>query len=201
MLSVDIGGAKPCYNRKKFPWYKPNKKFNWKVLDIVKKSDYPHDLLSGKKLPFKNNSVDNILMSHTLEHLEADNEVGIPFVLKQIHRSLKPGGILRVVVPDFGWAVRTYVKNPKKLIDRVYPCKRPFLPPTPMGHLTSWIYDFDPRGIGHKIGFDDELVMYYLRQAGFKKIKKFKWGEGSPAFAGMENPRGKGWCIHMEATK
>jgi predicted SAM-dependent methyltransferase len=202
MLSVDIGGGKPAYARikkkKKFPYYKPDKKYNWKVLDIEKKSDYVHDLLSGEPLPFKNDSIDNFFMSHTLEHLEADS---IPFVLKEIYRSLKSGGILKVAVPDFAWAVRTYVKNPKKLMNDVYPFKRLFIPETPMGYLTSWIYDFDPEGIGHKIGFDDELLLYYLKQAGFSKIQKFKWGEGSPAFDNMENPRFKGWSIHMEATK
>ena len=187
--------------KKKFPWYKPSERFNWKVLDIEKKSDYVHDLSDGEKLPFKDNSVDYILMSHTLEHLDADDETGIPFILKEIYRSLKSGGILKVVVPDFAWAVRTYIKNPKKLINTVYPFKREFVPETPMGHLTSWIYDFDPRGIGHKIGFDDELLLYYLKQASFSKIQKLKWGEGSPAFQGMEDPRGKGWSIHMEATK
>jgi len=201
MLSIDVGGGKPQFVPKKHKYYKPNPKFNWKSLDIMKKAHYVHDLNSGKPFPFKSNSIDNILMSHTLEHLVADDKIGIPFVLKEVRRSLKPGGIFRVVVPDFAWAVRTYINNPKKLMDRTYPCRIKFVPPTPMGHLTCWVHDFDPRGIGHKIGFDDELLLYYLKQAGFKKIKKFKWGESSPAFEGMENPRGKGWCIHMEATK
>jgi predicted SAM-dependent methyltransferase len=202
MLSIDVGGAKPKYNKKKFPWYKPNvEKWNWKVLDIVAKSDYVHDLLSGEPFPFETNSVDHLLMSHTLEHIHANDVSGIPFVLKEVRRILKPGGIFRVVVPDFAWAVRTYVKNPTKLMNRVYPFKRKFVPNTPMGYLTSWVYDFDPKDHGHKIGFDDELLRFYLKQAGFRKIRKMKWGQSSPAFEGMENPRGKGWCIHMECIK
>lgn len=53
------------------------------------------DLRNG--IPFEDNSVEGILCSHILEHLDCHEAVKL---LKECHRVLKPGGILRVVLPD-----------------------------------------------------------------------------------------------------
>ena len=55
-----------------------------------------HDLSRG--IPFPDNSVDVIFHSNMLEHL--DREVA-PKFLAEAFRVLKPGGIHRIVVPDF----------------------------------------------------------------------------------------------------
>lgn len=55
-----------------------------------------HDLSRG--IPFPDNSVDVIFHSNMLEHL--DREVASIF-LAEAFRVLKPGGIHRIVVPDF----------------------------------------------------------------------------------------------------
>lgn len=50
--------------------------------------------LNSPRYPFKSNSVDEILASHVLEHLEN------PFkILAEWHRILKPGGRLELIVP------------------------------------------------------------------------------------------------------
>jgi ubiquinone/menaquinone biosynthesis C-methylase UbiE len=57
--------------------------------------DIVHDL-NSLPLPFSDNSVDEVYMSHCLEHLER------PFnVMRDIHRILKPGGIADIRVPHF----------------------------------------------------------------------------------------------------
>lgn len=56
-------------------------------------------------VPFAADSFDVVYHSHFLEHL--DRDAGIQF-LKECHRVLKPGGILRVVVPDLELLVRAY---------------------------------------------------------------------------------------------
>ena len=50
------------------------------------------------KLPFPNNFFDVIICNDVLEHLE---NPGV--ALKNIHRILKPGGILYVNTPNFNW--------------------------------------------------------------------------------------------------
>jgi predicted SAM-dependent methyltransferase len=65
-----------------------------------------HDLSKG--IPFPNNSVDVVYHSHVLEHL--DRDVARTFLV-EIHRVLRPGGIVRVVVPDFERYAKEYVDH------------------------------------------------------------------------------------------
>lgn len=63
-----------------------------------------HDLRQG--IPFKSNSADAVYTSHVLEHLV---HCHAPEFLKELLRVLKPGGIIRVVVPDLEFAARNYL--------------------------------------------------------------------------------------------
>lgn len=65
-----------------------------------------HDLRKG--VPFPDGSADAVYSSHVLEHLERDV---VPAVLAESLRVLKPGGVLRVVVPDLERQARTYVAS------------------------------------------------------------------------------------------
>ncbi len=65
----------------------------------------PHDL--QHPLPFANESFRAVYHSHVLEHLP---RAAVPRFLKECHRVLKPGGLLRVVVPDLETIARWYLK-------------------------------------------------------------------------------------------
>lgn len=65
-----------------------------------------HDLSKG--IPFEDDSVDVVYNSHMLEHL--DRHVAESF-LEEAKRVLKPGGIHRIVVPDFEAACRAYLAH------------------------------------------------------------------------------------------
>lgn len=60
----------------------------------------------AKGIPFAAGVFDGVYHSHLLEHI--DREVAPDFI-KECHRVLKPGGILRVVVPDLEKLARSYV--------------------------------------------------------------------------------------------
>ncbi len=66
----------------------------------------PHNLASG--IPFEDSSVDAVYHSHFLEHL--DREV-VPGFLREVRRVLKPGGVQRIVVPDFERLCRAYLDH------------------------------------------------------------------------------------------
>lgn len=91
---INIGGSR-FYKR------------HWKVLDYRHPStdrydfpgiDYNFDLTSGLSLPFANDQVLYFYSSHTLEHIPQEF---VPHILREIHRCLKPGGALRITLPDF----------------------------------------------------------------------------------------------------
>ena len=63
-----------------------------------------------KTFQFENESVDFIYSSHTIEHLTYEEAT---FVFNECYRVLKPNGIIRIIVPDFGSLVENYLSNKK----------------------------------------------------------------------------------------
>ena len=69
----------------------------WINVDLTKKNgaDIEHNLETFP-YPFKDNSVEEILLDNVLEHLEDTIKV-----LKELHRILKPNGIVIIKVPHY----------------------------------------------------------------------------------------------------
>jgi predicted SAM-dependent methyltransferase len=61
-----------------------------------------------KGLPFENKEFDAVYSSHMLEHLSQSD--GISF-LREMYRVLKPGGVIRIVVPDLEAICRKYLEK------------------------------------------------------------------------------------------
>ncbi len=59
-----------------------------------------------KRIPYPDASVACIYSSHTFEHFSYEESRA---VARECFRVLKPGGILRIVVPDLGIMVRDYL--------------------------------------------------------------------------------------------
>ena len=76
-------------------------------------SRYPHvknhDIVN---LPFDENSVDLIYASHVFEYFDRDEAID---VLEKWKKVLKPGGILRLAVPDFEACAKLYVAKKEPL--------------------------------------------------------------------------------------
>ena len=78
----------------------------WKSLDYHSPSypyharylDFDFDLTSGEPFPFADNSVRYFYSQHTLEHIPQEF---CPHIFSEFHRCLKPGGVVRLTMPDF----------------------------------------------------------------------------------------------------
>lgn len=79
-------------------------------VDYIKSKgvDVVHDL-NKVPYPFKSNNFDEIYASHVLEHLDGDWFA----IIKELHRILKKGGILRVEVPHFTSAI-AFIENHRR---------------------------------------------------------------------------------------
>ncbi|HYG23660.1 MAG TPA: methyltransferase domain-containing protein [Verrucomicrobiae bacterium] len=79
----------------------------WLNVDFhpVSKSVKRVNLLAG--LPFSDNNFDVVYSSHVLEHFSRDAAEGLA---REMHRVLKPNGIIRVVVPDLEQTCREYLR-------------------------------------------------------------------------------------------
>jgi SAM-dependent methyltransferase len=81
-----------------------------KILRTTWPSDiFIHDLRSG--IPFADESIDVVYSSHFLEHLSRQEGAQL---LRDCRRVLKPGGILRIVVPDLAAIVEKYLSKELK---------------------------------------------------------------------------------------
>lgn len=80
----------------------------WVNVDLVSANPKVQacNILNG--LPFPNDSFDVIYHSHVLEHLPKEKA---PAFVAECLRVLKPGGIMRVVVPDLEDIAREYLKQ------------------------------------------------------------------------------------------
>jgi predicted SAM-dependent methyltransferase len=122
----------------------------------VRKLPHVDYVTSADKLDmFKDNSVDLVYACHILEHFRRNQ---ILDVLREWHRVLKHGGILRIAVPDFQQLVEVYLKtNDLKLI---------------LGLLVGG-QDY-PENIHYTI-FDYSYLSDILKEVGFKNIRKYDW--------------------------
>jgi len=61
-----------------------------------------------KDLPFEENSIDYIFSSYFFEHIKKHEAVKL---LKSCYRCLKPGAVMRIVVPDIDFVVKQYLAS------------------------------------------------------------------------------------------
>lgn len=71
------------------------------------KLDYRHNIIANvlEGLPFADNHFDFVLMNHTLQMFTYNEHEA---VLKEVRRVMKPGGTLRILVPDLERALDAY---------------------------------------------------------------------------------------------
>lgn len=89
---------------------------HWKILDFSSRwysylpgaVDFNFDLSSDKPLPFKNNHVSFFYSSHTIEHIAQEHT---EFLFNEFYRCLKPGGAIRITLPDYDLVVKAYLNN------------------------------------------------------------------------------------------
>lgn len=110
-------------------------------------SIYPLDLPDGH--------CDELRASHVLEHFK-DSELSS--VLAEWVRVLKPGGWLKIAVPDFDWIVQEYTNGNKDGL------------PLASFLLGGQQDDYDY----HKAIFSCDRLDYMLRQAGLQRIERWE---------------------------
>ncbi len=118
---------------------------------------YSNDIIN---LPFENDSVDLIYASHVFEYFNREEGEN---VLKKWYAKLKPGGTIRLAVPDFTQMVNLY-------LHQGYPLSK-FLGPLygkmPMGQETIY----------HKTVYDFQELESLLRNCNFTEVHRYNWQE------------------------
>jgi len=133
----------------------------WVNLDIDIFDDAVIDIVDNAKTlkKIKNSSCDLIYASHILEHFDRSDFMS---VLHVWYRKLKPGGVLRISVPDFDKVVQVY--NQTRDIEKI------------LGFLTGGQrteYDY------HNMVFNKENLSQALISVGFSEVREWNWRETS----------------------
>lgn len=123
-------------------------------------SDYSHthshDIVN---LPFEENSVDLIYLSHAFEYFNRDEAVN---VLAKWRKVLKPGGVLRLAVPDFGACAKLYVNKG-----------------VPLSKYVGMFYGkwkmTETETIYHKTLYDFDSLKKLLEDNGFCNVREWNW--------------------------
>jgi len=144
-------------------------------------------------LPFDDDSVDLIYASHVFEYFNRQEGEEI---LKKWYSKLKPGGILRLAVPDFTQMVNLY-------LHQGYPLSK-FLGPLygkmSMGQETIY----------HKTTYDFEELGSLLKTCNFKQVVRYNWQDTEHAefddhsqayIPHMDKKNGTLISLNVEATK
>jgi SAM-dependent methyltransferase len=116
-----------------------------------------HDL--ARSFPFRESSLDVIYSSHFFEHLfKMDAER----LMRDAFTSLKPGGVMRIAIPDLAYAIELYRSGKKRHMLESY----------------FFVEDLSSFLARHKYMYDFELLEEALRRAGFLRIKRCNFQQG-----------------------
>ena len=143
-----------------------NQGANWKMSPLV------HDL--SKPLPFSDNTFSAIYGSHVLEHLYRNQALAL---ISECKRVLRPGGILRLVVPDLHAMVAEYLNSKnngssKSAADNLNERLAFRSPAPPVGNVLSRFYAVWKDFHSHKWMYDSDSLAHYLTVAGFREVSR-----------------------------
>ncbi|MEH2110217.1 class I SAM-dependent methyltransferase [Nostoc sp.] len=155
-----------------------------------------YNILKG--LPLDSDSLLGINMSHILEHFT--REEGLK-VLKDCHRVLVPGGVLRISCPDLLVYAKAYINRDSSFYNstaiRMACCYEDLN--TYGDKFISKAYDNEN---GHKWFYDAESAIDLLKTAGFRKIEERQLHDSSlPNIENIEPEHRQAESFYIEAIK
>ena len=109
--------------------------------------------MNALSLPLEDRSVEELVALHLVEHL---GWVGCTYAFCEWFRVMKPGAKLVVETPDLDATVRRFVDADYR--ERAL--------------LANWMYGLESAGMGHRFGFEFEVLRGLLVSCGFEGIER-----------------------------
>jgi predicted SAM-dependent methyltransferase len=140
-------------------------------IDLLEPCELQLDL--REDMPFKDEVAAMVYAEHFLEHLL--HPIDSMHFLRECLRVLKPGGVIRIVVPDSEWPLRAYVSNDDEYFRMAREkwhvrsdCR------TRLDHVNLHFRE----GGHHLYAYDYETLADVLSTAGFTDIGKDEYDPG-----------------------
>lgn len=163
---------------------------NWVNVDGYEDTNIVYCMDFNKEFPFPDGCFEGIFCEHVLEHFDIEDGQKL---LRECFRVLRPGGCLRIIVPDGKKIMNEYFNNPAKLLER-----RKVETACAMEAVNSY---FRQR-YEHKIAYDEELLEYQFVRAGFDRVSIASFGKGEASVAMIIDDEKYAWeSLYMEGFK
>ncbi|MEJ0065406.1 MAG: methyltransferase domain-containing protein [Caulobacteraceae bacterium] len=138
-----------------------------------------------KPFPLDDSAFGYVFSEHMIEHIDYADAGAM---LRECHRVLRPGGVIRIVTPDLT-ALVALLSAPREGIAGDYYAffERHFLPP---GHppTEAAVANAFFRAWGHRFIYDEPTLRLRLEEAGFGQVVRRRLGESDhAALAGLEH--------------
>ncbi len=119
------------------------------------------------RLPFADGALSGIFSEHFLEHLPFEAADG---VLREMRRVLRPGGVLRLVVPDGELYLKNYASG----------APIPYAEEDPRDGLYSPMMSVNRifRSHGHRFIYDFDTLSQLLQRQGFGEVRRERFMQG-----------------------
>jgi predicted SAM-dependent methyltransferase len=169
----------------------------WVNIEVLPMRDTTLCLDIRRRLPLSDGSVARILAEHVVEHIDFRDD--IPAVLRDWHRVLRPGGIVRIIVPDAGRFLQAYAfQDAKRWQDLGWDlAKMPSDIYTPM-HIVNHIFHQDGE---HLFAYDFETMEWALRKAGFSIVEQMSYKTSRDPMLGIDQKNHAPYSLYIEAVK
>lgn len=172
-LQIGAGGAKG------FP--------DWLNTDIEPQADEAY-LDATKPFPIPSGVLTYVFSEHVFEHLSYHDGSAM---LRECHRTLAPGGKIRIATPNLLSLIRLFQKSKTDEMRNYISgkLKAPYwtetLPQTVSPECV--ILNYELKSFGHQFVYDPQTLRESLERAGFQAIKEFAAGESDdPQLSGVE---------------
>jgi predicted SAM-dependent methyltransferase len=141
-------------------------------------------------LPFVDAAFDGIFCEHVMEHFDLDQGAKI---FAECLRVLRPGGTVRIIVPDGSIILRAYFDDPATLIARRRPAT---------GRVMEAVNDHFRQRYEHQCIYDFDLIREVLGSVGFIDVRheSFRIGHGPPQLL-IDDQKYEWESLYCEATK
>jgi predicted SAM-dependent methyltransferase len=146
--------------------------------------------ITTERIPLASNSLEGIFTEHCLEHISFEKCFEN---LKEFHRLLKPGGTIRIVVPDAEVYFDLYqARKTNKSVQLPYGENEE----TPVISINRIFRSHD-----HLFIYDFETMALLLKKAGFRDMKKESYGTGRDSRLLIDQASRAVESLYVEASK
>jgi predicted SAM-dependent methyltransferase len=169
----------------------PNFLVGWINVDQARSDgiDIVWDLRQG--LPFPSESCTAIFGEHVIEHIAKEDAARL---LRECHRVLQKGGVIRLSTPDAGRYLRSYTNNDGFLDHSSFELSIE----TPMDRINQMMREYGQ----HLWTYDAPALTLLLKQAGFGEVSEQQFGSSRhPRMQGIDTESRAFESLYVEAVK